>query len=72
MKLEAIDPIEPARIRVATITKLLGEDYLMVKLDKMKCNIDRSIEFCYHRTSSSIFHPGFSRVNNIGLEKPFG
>ena len=39
MKLEAIDPIEPSKIRVATITKLLGDDYLMVKLDKIKSNI---------------------------------
>ena len=72
MKLEAIDPIEPTKIRVATITKLLGDDYLMVKLDKIKSNIDRSLEFCYHSTSSSIFHPGFSKINNIELEKPFG
>ena len=72
MKIEAVDPIAPSKIRPATVTKQLGDNYILIELDHMKDNLDRSIEFCYHRTSSSIFNPGFCRANALELEKPFG
>jgi hypothetical protein len=72
MKLEVIDPLNPSKIRVATVTKLLAENYVMIRLDKMKEIADRSLEFCYHRTSSSIFNAGFCKANTLELEKPFG
>lgn len=71
MKLEVIDPLNPSKIRVATVTKLLADNYVMLKLDKMKETNDKSLEFCYHRTSSSLFNAGFCKANSLELEKPF-
>ena len=72
MKLEAVDPLAPSKIRVATVSKILNNNYIMVRFDRMKEGLDRSLEFCYHRTSSSIFHAGFCRTHGLELEKPFG
>ena len=46
MKIEAVDPIAPSKIRPATVTKQLGDNYILIELDHMKDNLDRSIEFC--------------------------
>jgi len=71
MKLEAIDPLNLSNICVATIGKVLKNNYLMIRIDGYK-NDDGSDMFCYHRTSSSIFPAGFCQQHNIPLQPPFG
>jgi hypothetical protein len=47
----------------------LGIRYFSIRVKEIA---DRSLEFCYHRTSSSIFNAGFCKANTLELEKPFG
>lgn len=68
MKLEAIDPLNLSAICVATVSKILKNDYLMIRID----GYEASDMFCYHRNSSSIFPAGFCQVNNIPLQAPYG
>lgn len=71
MKLEAIDPLNLSAICVATVGKVLRNNYLMIRIDGCKQD-DGSDMFCYHRTSSSIFPPGFCQTNSIPLTAPYG
>jgi hypothetical protein len=71
MKLEAIDPLNLSTICVATIEKVLRNDYLMIRIDGFNTP-DGSDLFCYHQTSSSIFPAGFCRQNGIALQPPYG
>lgn len=70
MKLEAIDPLNLSAICVATVKKVLRNDYLMVKIDGY--TLDDLDTFCYHRTSSSILPTGFCQIHSIKLKEPFG
>lgn len=69
MKLEAIDPLRLSTICVATVTKVLRCDYLMIGIDGVSSE-DGSDWFCYHATSPCIFPPGFCKENNIQLYTP--
>ena len=71
MKLEAIDPLNLSAICVATVGKVLKNNYLMIRIDGCKAE-DGSDMFCYSRTSSSIFPAGFCQMNNIPLQAPYG
>ena len=71
MKLEAIDPLNLSSICVATVGRVLKNNYLMIRIDGCKAE-DSSDMFCYHRTSSSIFPAGFCQKNNLPLHPPYG
>ena len=66
MKLEAIDPLNLSSICVATIGKVLKNNYLMVKIDGYESEEGHDM-FCYHRSSSSIFLAGFCQKNSLDL-----
>jgi hypothetical protein len=68
MKLETIDPLCLSSIRVATVAKILKNDYLMIRID----GAGENDMFCYHRSSPSIFPPGFCQKNNLKLHPPYG
>jgi hypothetical protein len=69
MKLEAVDPINLAAICVATVAKVLDNEYLMIRIDGVGPNeVDM---FCYHRNSPYIFPAGFCEKNNINLQVPY-
>ena len=71
MKLEAIDPLNLSTICVATVTKVLRNNYLMVGIDGMMA-VDGSDWFCYHVSSPNIFPVGFCMLNDIPLTPPRG
>jgi hypothetical protein len=71
MKLEAIDPLNLSAICVATVGKVLKNNYLMIRIDGCTAE-DGSDMFCYSRTSSSIFPAGFCQMNSIPLHAPYG
>ncbi|XP_077983794.1 uncharacterized protein LOC144438584 [Glandiceps talaboti] len=71
MKLEAIDPLNLASICVATVMKVLKNNYLMIGIDGSMA-VDGSDWFCYHAISPCIFPAGFCELNNIELTPPRG
>ncbi|XP_042895108.1 MBT domain-containing protein 1 isoform X3 [Parasteatoda tepidariorum] len=71
MKLEAIDPLNLSTICVATVTKVLRNNYLMIGIDGMMA-ANGSDCFCYHASSPSIFPVGFCESNEIELTPPRG
>jgi hypothetical protein len=71
MKLEAIDPLNLSAICVATVSKVLKDNYLMVRIDGCKGE-ENSDSFCYHCTSASIFPSGFCLKNKLPLQPPYG
>lgn len=71
MKLEAIDPLNLSKICVATVGKVLKNNYLMIRIDGFEV-ADDSDMFCYHSSSSSIYPAGFCQKNSIQLQKPSG
>ncbi|UYV75862.1 MBTD1 [Cordylochernes scorpioides] len=71
MKLEAIDPLNLSTICVATVTRVLRNNYLMIGIDGMMA-ANGSDWFCYHATSPCIFPVGFCDLNNIELTPPRG
>ena len=71
MKLEAIDPLNLSTICVATVGKVLKNNYLMIRIDGYQV-ADDSDMFCYHCTSSSIYPAGFCQKNSIQLQEPYG
>ena len=70
MKLEAIDPLNLSAICVASVVKVLKNDYIMIKIDGYRP--DDSDMFCYSRTSSMIFPAGFCQKHNLPLQPPYG
>nr|XP_037277038.1 polycomb protein Sfmbt-like isoform X1 [Rhipicephalus microplus] len=71
MKLEAIDPLNLSTICVATVTKVLRNNYLMIGIDGMMA-ANGSDWFCYHASSPCIFPVGFCELNGIELTPPRG
>jgi len=71
MKLEAIDPLNLSTICVATITKVLRNNYLMIGIDGMMAP-NGADWFCYHGTSPCIFPVGYCELNNLQLTPPRG
>lgn len=71
MKLEAIDPLQLSSICVATVRKVLKNNYLMIGIDG-SAQTDGSDWFCYHASSPCIFPSGFCKVNNLELTTPDG
>ena len=69
MKLEAIDPLNLSTICVATVTKVLRSNYLMIGIDGAM-SPDGADWFCYHSSSHCIFPVGFCKINNIELTPP--
>lgn len=72
MKLEAIDPLNLSAICVATIMKVLHNNYLMIRIDSYESDNTCSDWFCYHATSPCIFPAGFCEMHNITLTPPRG
>ncbi|XP_067936053.1 MBT domain-containing protein 1-like isoform X2 [Watersipora subatra] len=71
MKLEAIDPLNLSAICVATVMKVLKDNYLMIGIDG--CMDKRGNDwFCYHATSASLLPAGYCDINNIPLTPPKG
>lgn len=71
MKLEAIDPLNLSTVCVATVTRVLRNNYLMIGIDGMMA-ANGSDWFCYHASSPCIFPVGFCELNNITLTPPRG
>ena len=71
MKLEAIDPLNLSTICVATVTKVLRNNYLMIGIDGMMAP-NGSDWFCYHASSPCIFPVGFCELNQLDLTPPRG
>ncbi|GFN77679.1 mbt domain-containing protein 1 [Plakobranchus ocellatus] len=69
MKLEAIDPLNLSAICVATVMKVLRNNYLMIGIDGSMAE-NGSDWFCYHATSPCIFPVGFCEINNLQLTPP--
>lgn len=69
MKLEAIDPLNLSKICVATVTKVLRSNYLMIGIDGVM-SPDGADWFCYHSSSHCIFPVGFCEIYNIDLTPP--
>ena len=72
MKLEAIDPLNLSAICVATVMKVLREDYIMIRIDSYDEDASGADWFCYHASSPCIFPAGFCQVNSIPLTPPKG
>ncbi|KAK3878855.1 hypothetical protein Pcinc_016543 [Petrolisthes cinctipes] len=72
MKLEAIDPLNLSAICVATVMKVLKNNYLMIRIDSYESDNTCSDWFCYHATSPCIFPAGFCEMHNITLTPPRG
>lgn len=78
MRLEAIDPQLLSTIRVASVAKLLGNNYLMIRFDGFQ-NQDKNGSgtanaddmFCYHRSAAQILPAGFCNRHGIELKAPF-
>src|ERR1700722_17541481 len=58
-------------ICVATVTKVLRNNYLMIGIDGMMA-ADGSDWFCSHATSPCIFPAGFCKLNALELTPPRG
>ncbi|ESO95252.1 hypothetical protein LOTGIDRAFT_144696 [Lottia gigantea] len=71
MKLEAIDPLNLSAICVATVTKVLKNNYIMIGIDGSAAQ-NGSDWFCYHSSSPCIFPVGFCEINGITLTPPRG
>jgi len=74
MKLEAVDPLNLSAICVATVRKVLNQNYLLVQIDNNSSNEEDDETndlFCYHRFSSSIFPAGFCQKHNLTLQAPY-
>lgn len=69
MKLEAIDPLNLSTICVATVTKVLRNNYLMIGIDGMMA-ADGSDWFCYHASSGNLFPAGFAKLHHLELTPP--
>ncbi|XP_069160957.1 MBT domain-containing protein 1 isoform X9 [Procambarus clarkii] len=72
MKLEAIDPLNLSAICVATVMKVLHNNYLMIRIDSYESDNTCSDWFCYHATSPCVFPAGYCEMNNIILTPPRG
>lgn len=72
MKLEAIDPLNLSAICVATVMKVLYNNYLMIRIDSYESDNTCSDWFCYHATSPCVFPAGFCEMNHITLTPPRG
>ena len=71
MKLEAIDPLNLATICVASVKRVLNDNFLMVKMDTYEHDDELTGLFCYHQSSSSIFPAGFCQANQLELQTPY-
>ncbi|XP_037073901.1 lethal(3)malignant brain tumor-like protein 2, partial [Pollicipes pollicipes] len=74
MKLEALDPLNLGSIGVATVMQVLGNHFLMVRLESLPPEPGRADAdwFCYHASSPYIFPPGFCRTVGVALTPPHG
>ncbi|XP_060603934.1 MBT domain-containing protein 1-like isoform X1 [Ruditapes philippinarum] len=70
-KLEAIDPLNLSAVCVATVMKVLKNNYLMIGIDGSIAQ-NGTDWFCYHATSPCIFPVGFCEVNGLQLTPPRG
>ncbi|KAK6642126.1 hypothetical protein RUM44_013849 [Polyplax serrata] len=70
MKLEAVDPLNLGSICVATVMKVLKDDYLMIRIDSYPPDATGSDWFCYHSSSPCIFPARFSQNHSIPLIPP--
>ncbi|KAK3100006.1 hypothetical protein FSP39_013414 [Pinctada imbricata] len=71
MKLEAIDPLNLSAICVASVMKVLKNNYLMIGIDGSMAE-NGSDWFCYAASSPCIFPVGFCEINGIDLTPPRG
>ncbi|XP_067009728.2 MBT domain-containing protein 1 isoform X2 [Anabrus simplex] len=72
MKLEAVDPLNLSSICVATVMKVLKENYIMIRIDSYDADESGADWFCYHASSPCIFPAGFCQKNSIPLTPPKG
>lgn len=72
MKLEAIDPLNPSSICVASVMSVLKFGYLMIRIDVYEPLVYGDDWFCYHESSPYIFPVGFCQQNQLELTPPKG
>lgn len=72
MKLEAIDPLNPSSICVASVMSVLKFGYMMIRIDVYEPLVYGDDWFCYHEKSPYIFPVGFCHKNQIDLTPPKG
>lgn len=72
MKLEAIDPLNPSSICVASVMAVLNYGYLMIRIDVYEPLVYGEDWFCYHETSPYIFPVGFCVDHGLELTPPKG
>ncbi|XP_043190507.1 MBT domain-containing protein 1-like [Amphibalanus amphitrite] len=74
MRLEALDPLNVSSIGVATVQRVLGGGYLMVRLETMPVEPNEPGRdwFCYHASSPYIFPARFCETVGIPLTPPHG
>lgn len=72
MKLEAIDPLNPSSICVASVMSVLKYGYLMIRIDVYEPLVYGDDWFCYHESSPYIFPVGFCQENQLDLTPPKG
>ncbi|CAL8109600.1 unnamed protein product [Orchesella dallaii] len=72
MKLEAVDPLNPSVISVATVRKVLNHGYFMATMDGQHTGAEKRklAAFCYHLTSPLIFPCGYCEKRGLDLSLP--
>ena len=66
MKLEALDPLNPLCLTVASVVKTLHCNYFVVGLDQQETY------FICHATNSAIFPVGWAKQHKVFLTPPKG
>ena len=66
MKLEAIDPVNPLCLTVASVVKVLQFNYFIVGLDS------QDTHFICHSSCNTIFPVGWAKQHKVFLTPPKG
>nr|XP_039248247.1 scm-like with four MBT domains protein 2 [Styela clava] len=70
-KLAVLDPIDPTKIRPATVVKVVNDYFFLAELDDL-CKQTTSCAFLCHSGSSGIFSIDWCKMNDIPIAAPQG
>ena len=73
MKLEAVHPLDPTSICVASVARVFDAHHFLVKIDDLIAT-QEEIANCFiaHKGSAGIFEIGFCHKNGLPLQQPRG
>ena len=73
MKLEAVHPLDPTSICVASVARVFDANHFLVKIDDLIAT-QEEIANCFiaHKGSARIFEIGFCHKNGLPLQQPRG